>query len=404
MTDSFAGIQRLRLFAARHGERVAVLLVVAGVVSLSVAGVAMAAPTEERVEERNPQTFATSHAVAATVEESVAPYGAGQRLTNEPRYLFAASPNATVTSTTTLPEGGSAEAELVLSYVVSDEDTRLWSTNRTLATATGEGRVEITETLNATALRERARDLARNFGSGTTVDVAVATAVDYEAGPYGGEYRVASAVTFPNAQSYAVAPADRSVTRTESVTVTRVDQDRTLGATGVSPARAGVGTLGLALLGSAVWFARGGRRFDVATERRRLHAARYSVYITSVEGPLDYGWPDEFVASLSALADYAIDTNNQILECRQTGVFLVRDDGRTLVHDPRVEGWDIAAMTPPAPGAAPPTADAAQNGEAAAGTPGDGSDAPEQTAVEAPGDATAFGFDPDVGPADEESD
>jgi hypothetical protein len=188
------------------------------------------------------------------------------------------------------------------------------------------------------------------------------------------------------------------------VTVTRVDRDRTLGATGISPARAGVGTLGLALLGGAAWFARGGRQFEVAAERRRLHAARYSVYITSVEGPLDYGWPDEFVASLSALADYAIDTNNQILECQQTGVFLVRDDGRTLVHDPRVEGWDVAAMTPPAPGMAPPTGDAVSNGEETNGTTGGGADAPERTAVDAPGDVAAFGFDPEVEPGDGKSD
>jgi hypothetical protein len=42
-------------------------------------------------------------------------------------------------------------------------------------------------------------------------------------------------------------------------------------------------------------------------------------------------------------------TNNQILECQQTGVYPVRDDGRTLVHDPRVEGWDATAPVPSVP-------------------------------------------------------
>ncbi|MFB6169429.1 MAG: DUF5305 family protein [Haloferacaceae archaeon] len=400
MKDDLAGIQRLRLFAARHGERVAVLLVVAGVVSLSVAGVAMAAPTEEATVERDPRTLTTTHAVNATVTERVAPYRAGQELRNEPRYILAAAPNVTVASTTDLPDDGSAEARLVLSYVVVAGDTRLWATNQTLETTSGSGSLRLSHTLNASAVRQRAARLAQNFGAGTTVHVAVETVVDYEAGSYSGEYRTESAVDFPNSRSYAIAPVERSVTRTESVTVTRVDGDRTLGTTGFSPARAGIGALGLALLGGAAWFVRGGRQFDVATERRRLHAARYSVYITSVEGPLDYGWPDEFVASLSALADYAIDTNNQILECQQTGVFLVRDDGRTLVHDPRVDGWDVAAMTPPAPDAA--STGVVPDGNSSNGGVG-GSDTSESTAVEAAEGAEPFGFDPDVGPGDDES-
>jgi hypothetical protein len=103
-----------------------------------------------------------------------------------------------------------------------------------------------------------------------------------------------------------------------------------------------------------------------------------------VEGPLDYGWPDEFVASLEALADYAIDTNNQILECRRTGVYLVRDDDRTLVYDPRVEGWNVASMTPPAPGTPP------VDGEASGPTPD----------LDPADSAGAFGFDPDVAPGD----
>ena len=392
MTDNFAGVQRLRLFAARHGRRAGAVLAAAGLVCFAVAGVAMAAPTEEAAVERNPRTMTTTHAVNATVEETVEPYSAGQELQNEPRYLFAAAPNATVTSTTDLPDGGSAEARLVLSYAVVADETRLWSTNRTLATASGSGSVRLSHTLNASAVRERAARLARNFGAGTTVNVAVETVVDHETGPHAGEYRASSAVAFPNARSYGVEPTERSVTRTETATVTRVDQDRTIGTTGVSPARAGVGVAGVALLGGAGWLVWGRRRFDASAERRALHARRYDVYITSVEGPLDYGWPDEFVASLAALADYAIDTNNQILECQQTGVYLVRDDGRTLVYDPRVEGWNVAAMTPPVP--------AVENG--ARGDEPGGPDTPPPATVEAPEDGGAFGFDPDVAPADDD--
>lgn len=390
MTDNFAGVQRLRLFAARYGRPVGAVLAVAGIVLLSVAGAAMAAPTEEAAVERNPRTLTTTHAVNATVTETVAPYRAGQELQNELRYLHAAAPNATVTSTTALPDGGSAEARLVLSYAVVADETRLWATNRTLAVANGSDSVRLAHTLNASAMRERAAQLAQNFGAGTTVNVAVETAVDYEAGPHAGTYRTTSAVAFPNARSYAVAPTERSVTRTETATVTRVDQDRTIGQSGVSPARAGVGAGGLVLLGGAGWFVWGRRRFDASAERRRLHARRYDVYITSVEGPLDYGWPDEFVASLAALADYAIDTNNQILECQQTGVYLVRDDGRTLVYDPRVEGWDVAAMAP----SVPQVTDQAD----AETPPAPDSPAPDPPAPEANGDANAFGFDTDVVP------
>lgn len=392
MTDSFAGVQRLRLFAARHGRKAGAVLAVVGLVLVAVAGVAMAAPTEEATVERNPRTLTTTHAVNATVVESVAPYEADQTLSNEPRYLLAAAPNATVTSTTDLPDGGSAEARLVLSYAVVADGTRLWGTNRTLTSASGSDSLRLSHTLNASAVRQRAARLARNFGTGTTVNVAVETVVDYETGPHAGQYRATSAVAFPNARSYAVAPTEHSVTRTESATVTRVDQDRTLGQTEISPARAGVGAAGLALLGGAGWFVWGRRQFDAAVERRRLHAQQYNVYITSVEGPLDYGWPDEFVASLAALADYAIDTNNQILECQQTGVYLVRDDGRTLVYDPRVEGWDVAAMTPPVPGAP-----GIENGAS-----GDSPEMPPQATVGSSEPTGAFGFDPDVAPTDDE--
>jgi hypothetical protein len=385
MTDNFAGVQRLRLFAARYGRPVGAVLAVAGIVLLSVAGAAMAAPTEEAAVERDPRTMTTTHAVNATVTETVAPYRAGQALENEPRYLLDAAPNATVTSTTALPDGGSAEARLVLSYAVVADETRLWATNRTLAAASGSDSIRLTHTLNYSAVRERAARLARNFGAGTTVNVAVETVVDYETGPHAGEYRATSAVAFPNSRSYAVAPTERSVTRTETATVTRVDQDRTIGQSGVSPARAGVGAAGVALLAGAGWFVWGRRQFDAAAERRRLHARRYDVYITSVEGPLDYGWPDEFVASLAALADYAIDTNNQILECQQTGVYLVRDDGRTLVYDPRVEGWDVAAMAPSAPG----IPDAPE---------GESPETPDPAAPDPADDAGAFGFDPEVEP------
>ena len=396
MTDTFAGVQRLRLFAARHGRTVGVALAAAGLVCFAVAGVAMAAPPEEAAVERNPRTMTTTHAVNATVEGTVAPYRAGQALTNEPRYLLAAAPNATVTSTTDLPADGSAEARLVLSYTATADGARLWATNRTLETASGSGSVRLSHTLNASAVRERAARLSRNFGAGTTVNVAVETVVDYETGPHAGRYRATSAVEFPNARSYAVAPTERSVTRTETATVTRVDRDRTLGTTDVSPARAGVGATGLALLGGAGWFVWGRRRFDADAERRRLHARRYNVYITSVEGPLDYGWPDEFVASLAALADYAIDTNNQILECQQTGVYLVRDDGRTLVYDPRVEGWDVATMTPPVPGTP-----GIENGTSKGGA--DVPATPDPATVEPAENAGAFGFDPDVSPADDEN-
>ena len=385
MTDKFAGVQRLRLFAARHGRIIGVVLAVAGLVCFAVAGVAMAAPTEDAAVERDSRTLTTTHAVNATVTETVAPYSAGQELNGEPRYLLAAAPNATVTSATSLPDSGSAEARLVLSYVVVADDTRLWATNRTLAAASGTDSVRLSHTLNASAIRERAGRLAQNFGAGTTVNVAVETVVDYETGPHAGTYRTTSVVNFPNARSYTVAPTERSVTRTETTTVTRVDQDRTIGESGVSPARAGAGAVGFALLGGAGWFAWGRRRFDASAERRRLHARRYDVYITSVEGPLAYGWPDEFVASLAALADYAIDTNNQILECQQTGVYLVRDDGRTLVHDPRAEGWDATAMAPSVPqiGDRPDSETPPVSGPA---TP------------EAAGDAEAFGFDTDVVP------
>ncbi|MFB6142840.1 MAG: DUF5305 domain-containing protein [Halorientalis sp.] len=376
---------RLRLRALLD-EQFAVVVGVLVVLALVGGGLTYTSYTQPptTTEQRPGPSWETAgwfnHSATVTGENPL--YPVGTELVDRSVYFGKISPDldGTYTFTYGASEGGDLNATVSLALVLRgvertrDNTTVVWQTSRTLGTATDDGlspgetvRVPFTVDMNRTANRTERIEEGLDNPPGQSEAVVLAT-VDYDGTVNGRQVDQVREYALPvemDGTAYRPGDPGRMVQRNESTRTVTVEQSggpwRLAG-----PVLLATPLLGLLALGAARW--RDALGLSPA-ERDRLayeeDRSDFEEWISPIHLPEEaFDLPRARAASLGALVDFAIDTDNGVVEDPDGEAFYVVHDGYLYTY-------------------APPTLDgtgASRNGDAsrheAVGDPDDALDAP----------------------------
>lgn len=319
----FPGLVRLKLAIAAHGRAVAAVLLVVGVLALVGAGYAYAAPgTEETVEDRHVQTVVVETDVTATVVENASLWEPGTELRNRSAYITSESPEATVTSRVRVDGGElrAADPVLALEYRAERGDEVIWSQRDPLSTTVEEDErgVVAAATVNVTDASERVETIESEVGRSASASIDLVLVLEYETDRYEGAVESRSPLVIDD-NAYELQPERTDERRATAVDVRQPREP--------DPMRVLVGIVGgiIALSAGAgvISFLR--RNPDPDALRRDLVHARYAGWISRGELPVRSSGDLVEMASLSDLAEYAVDTDGRVVYDRDRGLFGVVD-------------------------------------------------------------------------------
>lgn len=340
---------RLRaILDARLTVVVAVLLVL-GLVGAGVAYDTHVDP-ETTTEERTVSswTVTASHTHSATVTEENPVFPVGTELSDRSTYFTRISPE--LDGEVSVEYAASAASDVAVTVDVAlvlrsaDEETVYWSDEQPLAAAErtaepGEA-VTVPFTLNASAVEARLTAIEEDLGStpGETAvfvrtDVAVEGVVDGEDTEYARTLQLPLTI---EGDTYTVGetgqPTD-TIAQTETVQVPRSDGPlRTVGAP--------VLLFGSLLLLGGLVLARQKGRLELDDAERayldyRDDRAEFEEWITRIRLPPEaFDGPEATAASLGDLVDYAIDTDQGVIEDPETGQFHVWGEQYLFTYRP----------------------------------------------------------------------
>lgn len=329
------GILRLKLVLLAHGRRIAVLLAVAGLLSLLLAGVTYSQPQTETVTERaHVQTVATTVDSSAVVTGNSSLWDRGEQLVNQPFYPSAA-PELTLTAKTTAPADRPVQISQRVTLIrqAVRDDSVIWQRKAVLVRnedQVTDGEFSTTSTIDTRSLKtevDRINEEVQGIGSGR---VLVQLNVTYDTGRYQGRLSVQAPLVLAS-NGYWIA-GELEDQRTHSTPITRQETVPPTRTSYLAPALAGLGLLGGA--GLVRLFLRVGP--EPTEVRDRLERVRYEEWISFgyLEG--DLGERQVQLRSLGDLVDIGIDSDKRTIHDPDRGLFGVID-GDILYYYPTSE-------------------------------------------------------------------
>jgi hypothetical protein len=308
------------------------------------------------VEDRVVSSWQTSgqYNHSATVLKNNTVFDRGETLRNRPMYFTTVAPtlnglfrfsytatergNLTTTTDITLiaraVERGSQGAPSVLwqqSWGLAHQQTR--------AITPGE-RVTVPFSVNVTRLENRTNRISQELGgtAGET-EILIRATVSVRGRVNDDDIKQVQNYTIPlsvGPATYSPGSVETKTHREETTRTVRVPRQYGLLWRLGGPFSVFVGVVGL--LASIHWSRKGGINLS-STERDRLtyedDRADFDEWISTIRPPEEaMNLPQGSADSLAALVDFAIDTNNSVLEHPDTGMFYVVHDGYCYTYDP----------------------------------------------------------------------
>jgi hypothetical protein len=300
------------------------------------------------VQETDVQEFESSVHHSAVVVNNTTLYDAGQRLQNQPRYLFNSTPVLNLSAVAVVPDDRAVNVthRLLVVISVTVEEQLFFERQRVLAVdraTVRDGRLVVNATLNANQLQAEVRDI-RNAVSGLgSVSTRLSLQTTYETEStrgkaYTGTLNSTSPVRFAQG-GYWLQQSALSESVTESTTVgggvRQQEPDLRL--------VAGLGLLGLLCIALAGIFTHwSASQVDPQELKKRIQHSQYSEWISEGDFPSEENKPYVYIVSLEDLVDVAIDTNKRVIYDSEIDIYAVPEGDIIYYHadDPRtVSTW-----------------------------------------------------------------
>lgn len=331
-----SALLRARLVVRRHGTVLVVALALVGIVALGGAGwLYTHPPTTEVTDHTHRQTVRSNVSTQAVVAENATLYEPGRSLKNKPVYLRSVTPSTTLVQTTTVPENRrvAVSQRIVLTYRAEHDDETFWRNSTVIErteTTTRSGRVRTSTRIDPAAIRTRVRALERTVDDAGSVHVGLRSVVSYSTPRYNGTLAEPFELRISDEWYRIGSP---SASRTHSMRDTRtvaVPSRQRAAYTGL-----GVFGAGSLLLGIAVGVVAriDPRREETAELEYQLYRLRHAEWISTGTLPDDAGETTVSVASLEALVDVGIDTNNRVIHDPSCGWYAVIDGSTVYCYD-----------------------------------------------------------------------
>lgn len=322
---------RLELVLARSGRKIAIALVLVGVLAIAATGWAVANPVTTTAPQFEEQRVTSDVETSAVITRNTTLWTEGERLTDSPAYMLNESPELTVrpetqiqnTSAGTPIENGTVRHEVVLRFEAVRNDESFWNETRPVlseSTATDNGIATSNATIDVEALRERQRQLEREVGGVGSIELRLEFHTEYETGRHQGAMTTTTPITITDEAYWLGGSLSDSATHSHQSGVTRTTESR-------SPALiGGLSVLGtLALAGAVIVVRRSPADIDAA--RRAVHEQRYAEWISQGSIPMWIGDYHVALDTLEDVVDVAIDTNERVVHDTQRDLFAVLSDG-----------------------------------------------------------------------------
>lgn len=346
---------RRRAWAVLDNQFVVVCAVLLGCVLVGgwltyTAHVGAATTTEQQSTVSWEQTGAFDH--SATVQKDNSLFPVGTTLDNRSVYYTRLSPELDGTFRTTYDarESGDLDQDVSLSLVLREVDpdsegtepTVYWQTSSALDDATVESvppgePVRVSFSQDMSAVTERIGRIQEELGGSTgEIEVFVRATVTAQGTVNGDSVDETTTYTMPVTVSdttYSVTDAEPTVESYETTRPVTVDRnDRPLRSVG-GPLLL---VVALGLLGGVV---RSDRSTLSETERARLayedDRETFDEWISTIELPSEaFELPQADADSLAGLVDFAIDTDNSVIEDPDDDAYYVRHDGYLYCYRP----------------------------------------------------------------------
>ncbi|WP_439027426.1 DUF5305 domain-containing protein [Haloarchaeobius sp. DT45] len=296
--------------------------------------------TEQLTEQSWAITGSFNHAATVTEENSL--YPTGTELTNRSVYFGRVAPDFegkyrfTYDARKSGTLSGAVDLVLVLRGVQGDQNeqqTVLWQTKEQLGNTSFDSlqpgqSVEIPFAFNATGAKAEADNLSEQLGASGETRVHVRAVVTAEGTVNGEQLQKKQTHLLPlsfEETTYEVpSPATETTAFNETRTVTVEEEPSGVGTT-LGPFLAGTSLIGLVGVGAAK---RTGHIELSETERQRLDYRddrnEFDEWISTIDLPRDaFERPEAEAESLQALVDFAIDTDNAVLEAPDEEAYYV---------------------------------------------------------------------------------
>lgn len=334
---------------ALYGRTVAVVFLLAGLLAMGGAVYIYLTPGEEQIppQQTDVRDFETSVEHSAIVLNGTGIYEEGQRLENQPRYFFRATPILNLSAVATVPDDRPVTVSTRMAVVLraTVDGQTLFERRRVLATEEGtvrDGRFVVNTTMNASRVRQESNEFNNEVGTLASVTTELSFRTSYETestqgDTYAGNLSATSTVNFAD-QGYWLA-GNLSASATESTEVgggvRQQDPDMTL--------VGGLGGLGLvAVVFSGLFTYWNSRKVDLQELEMKIDRAQYSEWISEGDFPTGEGRQFVYIESLEDLVDVAIDVNKRVIYDPDIETYAVPDDDIVYYHavDPRsVSSW-----------------------------------------------------------------
>lgn len=328
------GILKIRKIVAEHRQLITVTGLLIGLIALGGAGWMYTHPQKTTITEpAHKQTFQSTVQTSAVVTEQNDLYRQGRQLTNQPVYLLKATPNATVTMKTRVPEEQAVRVEqkLAVVYTATHDGDQFWSKTRVLAanrTTTSTGHVITRATLSLPQIESRVQSIKDSVKSAGTVHVFLRRTVDYQSDRYSGSLSGKVELNL-NQQSYAFSATPLEQTHSKTVTRTITIRNK--------PWSLYIGLTVVGFLALIMGVSTGIQSFrdgGPQTLDHEIEKERFRDWVSKGELPGFSEYTTIEMASLEDLVDVAIDSEKRVVYDAEKEVYAVIDGEQIYYYIP----------------------------------------------------------------------
>ncbi|ADD07284.1 uncharacterized protein Nmag_3742 (plasmid) [Natrialba magadii ATCC 43099] len=334
---------RFDLVAARHGQRLVLILLVVGLALLVLTGWVVATPATTTVtQEVGEEHIETSVSTSATVVQDGL-WENGTTLESSPVYTYNDTPELTITAETTLTDSGepldeaTVTHELAVVYEAERNGEVFWSDRDVVRNETAvveDGHASTAATVDVRTIRERTTELEQTLDGVGDVSVSIDIERAYETPSNSGMESDATPLTLTGNAYWLEGSHEIVDTNPETAPVEVQESTNT----------AGVGLLALlavlSLTGATLVAARS--NVDVSDAKRRMHERRYDEWISRGSIPMWIGEHHLELETLEDVVDVAIDTNERVVHDTQRDLFAAVNGDVVYYYSDR-GGWGETA-------------------------------------------------------------